>query len=207
MGESGVMKLLNGAIFSLTIGSNDFFDYLEPSIPLIGQSKLSHTMLQDAMVSNLTLQLKVRNPYWLNLKLQSHVSLTRILESLSKMSTWSLWTHGCSCFKRLHNLGARKFVVVGVGPLGCIPFVRALNLLPSGRCSSDVNNLVQGYNKKLRKMLYQLNEELGPSVVFVYANSFDIVTGIITHYQEYGEIFLFKTYWESRIPYARVWMC
>ncbi|RWR80821.1 GDSL esterase/lipase [Cinnamomum micranthum f. kanehirae] len=145
MGESGVMKLLNGAIFSLTIGSNDFFDYLEPSIPLIGQSKLSHTMLQDAMVSNLTLQLK-----------------------------------------RLHNLGARKFVVVGVGPLGCIPFVRALNLLPSGRCSSDVNNLVQGYNKKLRKMLYQLNEELGPSVVFVYANSFDIVTGIITHYQEYG---------------------
>lgn len=65
MGESGVMKLLKGAIFSLTIGSNDFFDYLEPSIPLIGQSKLSHTILQDAMVSNLTLQLKVRNPYWL----------------------------------------------------------------------------------------------------------------------------------------------
>lgn len=83
-------------------------------------------------------------------------------------------------------------MVVGVGPLGCIPFVRSLNPLPSGRCSSDANNLIQGYNKKLRKTLYQLNEELGPSAIFVYANSFNIVTGIIRHYQQYGENFPFQ---------------
>lgn len=62
MGERYAMKLLKEAIFSLTIGSNDFLDYLEPSVPLIGQSKMSHAVLQDSMVSNLTLQLKVETP-------------------------------------------------------------------------------------------------------------------------------------------------
>ncbi|XP_058084525.1 GDSL esterase/lipase At5g41890 [Magnolia sinica] len=145
MEESGATQLLRRAIFSITIGSNDFLDYFEPSIPFIGSGKMSPMTLQDEMVSNLTLQLK-----------------------------------------RLHKLGARKFIVVGVGPLGCIPFVRALMLVRNGECSSIANKLIQGYNKKLSKMLDQLNEELGPETIFIYANSYDIVAGIIRNYRKYG---------------------
>lgn len=83
-------------------------------------------------------------------------------------------------------MGARKFVVVGIGPLGCIPFVRALNLLPSGKCSVGVNELIQGYNKKLNATLDQLNQELGPESMFVYANSYDIFWKIIRNYRQYG---------------------
>ena len=91
--------------------------------------------------------------------------------------------------KRLHQLGARKFIVVGIGPLGCIPVVRALHLLPSGKCSVKVNELIQEYNKKLREMINGLNQELGPDEsVFVYANSFDIVLSIILDYQRYGKL-------------------
>ena len=89
--------------------------------------------------------------------------------------------------QRLHELGARKFIVGGVGPLGCIPFVRALKLLASGKCSVKVNNLIQGYNKKLNKALDQLNLQLGPEAIFVYANSFDSVLKIILNYHQYGK--------------------
>ncbi|KAF8379796.1 hypothetical protein HHK36_029245 [Tetracentron sinense] len=145
MGDNGTNEFLKSAIFSVTIGSNDILNYLQPSIPFFGEDKVSPTMFQDFMVSNLTMQLK-----------------------------------------QLHKLGARKFIVVGVGPLGCIPFVRALKLLPSGRCSVVANTLIQGYNKKLHEALNRLNHEMGPEAMFVYANSYDIVTMIIRHYPQYG---------------------
>lgn len=88
--------------------------------------------------------------------------------------------------KRLHELGARKFIVVGIGPLGCIPFIRAINLLPSEQCFAEANELIQGYNMKLNGVLDQLNQDLGPEAIFVYANSFDIFMKIIVNYQQYG---------------------
>ncbi|OVA04741.1 Lipase [Macleaya cordata] len=145
LGENGTTEFLKGAIFSVTSGSNDFLNYLQPSIPFFGEDKVSPAMLQDLMVSNLTLQLK-----------------------------------------RLYELGGRKFLVVGVGPLGCIPFVRALKLMPIGKCSFEANQLIQGYNKKLKKTLDNLNKNLGPGAIFVYANSYDIVIGILQRYRKYG---------------------
>ncbi|XP_042481003.1 GDSL esterase/lipase At5g41890 [Macadamia integrifolia] len=145
MGENGTKEFLKGAMFSVTSGSNDILNYLQPPIPFFKEDKVSPTMLQDFLVSNLTLHLK-----------------------------------------NLYKLGAQKFVVVGVGPLGCIPYVRALHLLVDGRCSIQANKLIQGYNKKLREALHGLNQEMGPEAIFVYANSYDIVMAIIRDYRHYG---------------------
>ncbi|KAG8374527.1 hypothetical protein BUALT_Bualt10G0004200 [Buddleja alternifolia] len=93
---------------------------------------------------------------------------------------------GTGTLFRLHGLGARKLVVVGIGPLGCIPFIRATNLIPTGECSVKVNNLVNGYNQKLKQELHQMNKDMGPNAIFVYANSFDIFTQIILNYSNYG---------------------
>ncbi|EOY23881.1 GDSL-like Lipase/Acylhydrolase superfamily protein [Theobroma cacao] len=146
MGENRTREFLKKAIFSLTIGSNDILNYVQPSIPFLGHDKLfPTTIFLDSMISNLTIQLK-----------------------------------------RLHELGARKLLVVGVGPLGCIPFVRAFNLLPSGKCSAQVNALIQGYNEKLKELLNRLNQEMGPEAIFVFANSYDIFMKIIVNYHQYG---------------------
>lgn len=104
--------------------------------------------------------------------------------------------------KRLHELGARKFIVVGIGPLGCIPFVRAVNQLPIGKCSIQANELIRGYNKKLNKMLHQLNQEVGPHSIFVYANSYDIFMKLILDYRRYGNsAYKFLSYsWGNDIP-------
>ncbi|GAB2224505.1 hypothetical protein Drorol1_Dr00005266 [Drosera rotundifolia] len=145
LGEGETNQLLKNAIFSLTIGSNDILNYIQPSIPFFGQNKVQPSLFQEFMVSNLTMQLK-----------------------------------------RLYELGARKFVVVDVGPLGCIPFVRAIRLVTGHSCSDEVNELVQGYNSRLNLELGRMNKELGSDAVFVYANSYKIFLDIILNYRHYG---------------------
>ncbi|CAH8368700.1 unnamed protein product [Eruca vesicaria subsp. sativa] len=106
IGENGTKEMLKKSMFTITIGSNDILNYIQPSIPFFTQDKLPIDVLQDSMVFHLT-------------------------------------TH----LKRLHELGGRKFVVVGVGPLGCIPFARALNLIPAGKCSDSVNQINPNENE------------------------------------------------------------
>ncbi|KAK9275337.1 hypothetical protein L1049_022601 [Liquidambar formosana] len=132
MGENSTEDFLKKAVFSLTIGSNDILNYLQPSIPFFGEDKVSPTMFQDFMVSNLTIQLKL--------------GLDRLVAYL---------------------------------------LCRALKLLPRGKCAVEVNVLIRGYNRKLKEMLDQLNQDLGPEAIFVYANSYDIVMGIIQNYRQY----------------------
>ncbi|KAE8816837.1 GDSL esterase/lipase [Hordeum vulgare] len=88
--------------------------------------------------------------------------------------------------KRLNELGARKFVVADVGPLGCIPYVRALEFIPAGECSAAVNKLCEGYNRRLKRMIGRLNQETGPESAFVYTNTHGIVTEIIRQHRQYG---------------------
>ncbi|WVZ86808.1 hypothetical protein U9M48_033536 [Paspalum notatum var. saurae] len=88
--------------------------------------------------------------------------------------------------KRLNELGARKFVVSDVGPLGCIPYVRALEFVPAGECSTYANRVTEGYNKKLKRMLEKMNQEMGPASKFVYTNTYGIVMEIIQDYHRYG---------------------
>ncbi|CAI9289051.1 unnamed protein product [Lactuca saligna] len=94
--------------------------------------------------------------------------------------------HMGSYLKRLHELGARKFVVVDIGPLGCLPFVRAIHLLPDGKCHEEMNMLIRGYNEKLRQAVNILNQDLGNGSIFVYANSYDVISEILQNYRDYG---------------------
>ncbi|KAM3271138.1 GDSL esterase/lipase [Capsicum chacoense] len=88
--------------------------------------------------------------------------------------------------QRLHKLGARKIVVVGVGPLGCIPFIRAIGLISRGKCSVEVNTLIRKYNKKLKMEIDRLNKETRPKAIFIYANSYDVFREIILNHEQYG---------------------
>ncbi|GAA0159658.1 lipase [Lithospermum erythrorhizon] len=69
---------------------------------------------------------------------------------------------------RLYNLGARKFIVVGLGELGCIPTMLARN--ETGGCLTDVNNLVLPFSMKSRKMIFNLSASL-PNSKFTYIDT------------------------------------
>ncbi|KAE8708213.1 GDSL esterase/lipase [Hibiscus syriacus] len=62
MGENGTREFLKKAVFSLTIGSNDILNNVQPSIPFLGHEKVFPTTFLDFMISNLTLQLEEMGP-------------------------------------------------------------------------------------------------------------------------------------------------
>ncbi|RAL40388.1 hypothetical protein DM860_006458 [Cuscuta australis] len=85
----------------------------------------------------------------------------------------------------LHGLGLRKFLLGGIGPLGCIPNQLATQAAPQGQCVSHVNDMVELFNSRLRDLIDQLNRDLVPSV-FVYGNTFLAFSNIITNASTYG---------------------
>lgn len=77
----------------------------------------------------------------------------------------------------LYNWGARKFVISNVGPLGCTPSRLALGSI-DGTCVAYDNELVKGFNKKLKPLLRNLTQSLAGSM-FLYGNSYDVTYNLI----------------------------
>ncbi|XP_011628654.2 GDSL esterase/lipase At1g71691 [Amborella trichopoda] len=83
----------------------------------------------------------------------------------------------------LYNLGARKFVLSGVGLLGCIPSILAQNA--NSRCSDDVNRLVMPFNTNMKAMVNNLNNNL-PAANFIYIDIFRMFNDILNNARSYG---------------------
>ncbi|KAF7124646.1 hypothetical protein RHSIM_Rhsim12G0212600 [Rhododendron simsii] len=60
--------------------------------------------------------------------------------------------------KEIYKAGGRKFGFVSLGPLGCLPLVRALN--PAGECGQEVTALVKLHNTAFSKVLKKLEIQL-----------------------------------------------
>ncbi|KAJ4837544.1 hypothetical protein Tsubulata_028095, partial [Turnera subulata] len=59
----------------------------------------------------------------------------------------------------IHKVGGKKFGFVNVGPLGCLPFMKALKQLTSG-CFQELTVLEKLHNKELSKILKDLQRQL-----------------------------------------------
>ncbi|KAK4573324.1 hypothetical protein RGQ29_031332 [Quercus rubra] len=86
--------------------------------------------------------------------------------------------------RRLHKLGARRVMVTGTGPLGCVPAELAMRSR-NGKCVPELQQAAGIFNMKLVQMIQQLNSELG-SNVFISTNAFNMNLNIITNPQAYG---------------------
>ncbi|KAL4632830.1 hypothetical protein ACB092_04G079400 [Castanea dentata] len=85
----------------------------------------------------------------------------------------------------LQGLGLRKFVLAGVGPLGCIPSQLASGAAPRGKCVSFVNDIVGLFNQQLSSLVDQLNANHS-GAIFVYGNTFTGFTDILNNPRSYG---------------------
>ncbi|KAJ8551700.1 hypothetical protein K7X08_021715 [Anisodus acutangulus] len=86
-------------------------------------------------------------------------------------------------FTRLHQLGARKMVFHGLGPLGCIPSQRVKST--RGICLKQVNLWVQEFNSKVKKLVATLNKHL-PYAQITFADTYPIVLDLIENPTAYG---------------------
>lgn len=71
--------------------------------------------------------------------------------------------------QRLYDLGARRVLVTGTGPLGCVPAELAQHSR-NGECATELQRAASLYNPQLDDMLIGLNRELG-SHVFIGVNT------------------------------------
>ncbi|GMN55150.1 hypothetical protein TIFTF001_024267 [Ficus carica] len=145
IGLSSALELFRKALFSVTMGSNDFINnYLTPVLSVPEQKLVSPDQFVGAMISRYRLQLT-----------------------------------------RLYNLGARKIVVVNVGPIGCIPYQRDTNPDAGDNCVEFSNQLAQSFNIQLKSLVTELSTTLDGSK-FVYADVYNIVADILDNYTSYG---------------------
>lgn len=88
--------------------------------------------------------------------------------------------------QRLFDLGARRVLVTGVGPLGCIPAQLATRSI-NGECVNEIQQAAQFFNQLLLQMTKDLNTQLGCDV-FIVANAYQMNMNLITNPQNFGII-------------------
>ncbi|KAL5735898.1 hypothetical protein ACOSQ2_030686 [Xanthoceras sorbifolium] len=85
--------------------------------------------------------------------------------------------------KRLYNYGARKFVLPGLGPVGCMPGQRVTS--PTDDCNEESNHWAVKYNEELQLMLQELKSELH-GFSYTYLDSYTVLQNIIQNPTPYG---------------------
>ncbi|KAG8389646.1 hypothetical protein BUALT_Bualt01G0000600 [Buddleja alternifolia] len=84
---------------------------------------------------------------------------------------------------RLYNLGARKFVIAGLGLMGCIPSILAQN--SNGICSEEVNQLILPFNTNTKAMINNLGANL-PGARFSYIDIHNMFQDLLANAGSYG---------------------
>ncbi|CAH9113920.1 unnamed protein product [Cuscuta epithymum] len=87
------------------------------------------------------------------------------------------------CMQRLYNLGGRKFVLAGVGALGCIPTMLART--ENGKCLDGVNEAISPFNANMKQMINNFKSTL-PDAKFVFLDTQNMFRNITANSKTYG---------------------
>lgn len=94
-----------------------------------------------------------------------------------------------SLIQNLYNLGARKFVLTTIYPIGSSPMVN-LNQPNCGPCSQALNVAAAVYNIHLKSLVEDMKPRM-PGSNFVVVNTYDIVKDIIDNPASKGKHYSF----------------
>ncbi|KAF5191947.1 GDSL esterase/lipase [Thalictrum thalictroides] len=98
---------------------------------------------------------------------------------------------------RLYDLGARRVLVTGTGPLGCVPAILAQRST-NGGCSVELSRAADLFNPQLVEIINQINTQVG-SNVFIAANTNQMHLNFINSPQSYGFVTSKKYYFACTI--------
>ncbi|KAM3295714.1 hypothetical protein ACQJBY_038171 [Aegilops geniculata] len=85
--------------------------------------------------------------------------------------------------KTLYNLGARKFAVIDVAPIGCCPYWRSRN--PAGECVEPLNRLAKSLNDGIRDLFAGLVSEM-QGMEYAIGSAYELVSSIVQDPQSAG---------------------
>jgi len=84
----------------------------------------------------------------------------------------------------LHNLGVRKLLFTGLGPVGCIPLQRVLTT--DGSCQQILNDYAVKFNAAVKNLITDLSSKL-PAAGFIFTDGYDFFMKMIENPKAYGE--------------------
>jgi hypothetical protein len=77
----------------------------------------------------------------------------------------------------LYKLGARRLVLLGIVPVGCLPRQRATTA--DGECDDDQNYLSELFNSLLRAEMAKVVAASMPTMRYSIANLYNVLSDII----------------------------
>lgn len=84
-------------------------------------------------------------------------------------------------------MGARKFIVFEIAPLGCLPYILD-KVRPKTRCAENINRMVSIYNEFLAVELQKMKSTLEGSN-FVTGKTYMLTYDMIKRSSRYGKSF------------------
>lgn len=100
-------------------------------------------------------------------------------------------TVGLGCiWQGLLSQGARRIAVVGLPPMGCLPFIISSNAFPiAGRqCVEKLSSVAREYNALLQSELAHLpSSEASQGAKIYYADIYGPLEDMIQNHQKYGK--------------------
>ncbi|KAI4381812.1 hypothetical protein MLD38_007850 [Melastoma candidum] len=99
----------------------------------------------------------------------------------------SIKYHFKSQLRNLHEMGARKFGVIGVPPIGCMPLAKArVNLTkPSSGCQKELNGYAREFNAIVRGLLQELRSDLN-GMVYSLGDTYNMTIALMKDPPAYG---------------------
>ncbi|KAL0904579.1 hypothetical protein M5K25_026706 [Dendrobium thyrsiflorum] len=85
----------------------------------------------------------------------------------------------------IYRLGARKIMLTGLSPIGCLPLERTANLLGAGECNDEYNEVALGHNAKVEAMVAEMRAAL-PGLWLKVDRIYDVILAMIQNPAQYG---------------------
>lgn len=161
LGSRRTASLLCKSVFLISTGSNDMFQY-----SLSSRGGDDYEFL-SGLVATYKRHITVRSQQLYRVVVVVNVNLLDVFVCLP-------------CTQALYKMGARKFSVVSVPPLGCLPSQRLRRLNETGTqgCFDPLNDLSLRSYPMIAAMLNELAHEL-PEMSYSLGDSFSMVAFVM----------------------------
>ncbi|CAN1175750.1 GDSL esterase/lipase At1g29670 [Linum perenne] len=178
-GGSGILNdtgAISGQVINLSQQIEDFENTTLPKL-----EKFLHTTRKELLPKYIILVGVGGNDYSLNY----FINQTKPRPTLEDFTS-NLISSMAAKIEHFHRLGARKFVLMSVYPLGCSPIVLVKNPVTGHlSCSKPNNEAALLFNQKQKEMVDRFNQKL-PGSKLVVVNAYGIVMHILTKPKVFG---------------------
>jgi len=134
--------------------------------PNVAATKLSQAFFLISVGSNDVFDYQVYN--------SSFMSANQFMQNLMP----AYYNH----LQKLYNLGARKFAIISIPPIGCCPAERVSNTTPGGGCIDAGNEIAQAIYSETQLLLQNLSSQL-PDMKYSLGNVYKMTKEIIENPQ------------------------